>query len=191
MAGKNAPRRIAVLATLLVAAAAVWLVLRLRPTLSAGTAGQGGRAPLAAAYQVPALGWSRSEERVLPTPKALRNLFTYGAPPTPTPDPRPTPTPLPTVPPKPMPTPTPPGIYDASGHFIAPPPPPFTLAYLGWLGPDRLPVAVFRDGGDVLAVPQGGTVKERFIIRSVGPTAVVIGFTGYPLQVTTQVPISR
>ncbi len=190
MAASGTPRKAALLAALLIALAAV-VVLRLRPALSGGGGARGSKAPLVAAYQVPTLGWNRDEDRTLPTPQTSRNLFVYGAPPTPTPDPRPTATPLPTVPPRPMPTPTPPGIYDANGRFIAPPPPAFPMTYLGWLGPDRLPVAVFRDGEDVLAIAQGQTVKERFIIRSVGPTAVVIGFTGYPYEVTTQVPISR
>jgi hypothetical protein len=65
------------------------------------------------------------------------------------------------------------------------------MKYLGWLGPDRLPVAVFRDGDDVLAVPVGETVKQRFVVREVGPTAVTVGFVGYPNDVTSKVPLAR
>jgi hypothetical protein len=65
------------------------------------------------------------------------------------------------------------------------------MSYLGWLGPDRLPVAVFRDGDDVLAVPVGGTMKQKFVVRQVGPTGVTVGFVGYPNDVTSRVPLAR
>ncbi len=180
--------RNAVILAVLLAVLAVVVVVRLRPAIvtgvSTGTAGE----VRVGAYSVPALGWDRSKERVVPTPVAGRNLFTYGAPPTPTPDRRPKPTPPP--PPPPPPTPTPEGIY-RDGKWILPPPPRFTLSYLGWLGPDRLRVAVFRDGDDVLAVPVGETVKQKFIVRGVEPASVVIGFVGYPTDVTSKVALAR
>jgi hypothetical protein len=181
------PKKVAILA-LLLAALVVVVVYRLRPALVQGAAVGGGRAVQVGSYTVPALGWDRNQMREVPTPGAGRNLFTFGAPATPTPDRRPT-VPPPTPPP-PRPTPTRAGIY-VDGKWILPPPPPFTMTYLGWLGPDRLPVAVFRDGDDVLAVPVGDTVKQKFVVREVGPTAVTVGFVGYPNDVTSKVPLAR
>ncbi len=180
-------RKLGVLAVLVLALVIV-VVYRLRPALTQGTVAGGGKAALVGRYTVPSLGWERDKPREVPTTGAGRNLFTFGAPPTPTPDRRPTPTPAP--PPPPPPTPTRAGIY-VNGKWILPPPPQFPLAYLGWLGPDRTRVAVFRDGDDVLAVPVGDTVKQRFIVREVGPTTVTVGFVGYPENITTKVPVAR
>lgn len=167
----------------------VWVVAtRLVPALAPGVESGGGKAVAIGQYAVPDLGWQAGRERVVPTPAAGRNLFTFGAPPTPTPDRRPTAPPPP--PPPPQPTPTPPGIY-VNGKWILPPPPPFTLSYLGWLGPDRLPVAVFRDGDDVLTVPVGESVKQKFIVREVGPAGVTVGYVGYPANVVNKVPLAR
>ena len=187
MAGEAKTKNVAVLAALLVVLAVV-VVFRLRPALVSGTAAESEKAVRVGSYSVPILGWDSSEKRVVPTPRAGRNLFTFGAPPTPTPDRRPTPVPPP--PPPPRPTPTPEGIY-VDGKWILPPPPKFPLAYLGWLGPNRLPVAVFRDGDDVLAVPVGEKVKEKFVLREVDPTGVTIGFVGYPQNVTSKVALAR
>ncbi len=180
-------RNAVVLAVLLVVLAVV-VILRLRPAFVAGVAAASPGTVRVGSYTVPALGWDREKDRAVPTPAAGRNLFAYGAPPTPTPDNRPTPTPPP--PPTPMPTPTPEGIY-RDGKWILPPPPPFPLSYLGWLGPDRLRVAVFRDGNDVLAVPVGETVKQKFIVRNVEPTTVVIGYVGYPADVISKIALAR
>jgi hypothetical protein len=167
------------------------IIYRVRPALVEGVTAGSGRLAQFGSYQVPALGWNKGEARVVPSPGAVRNLFTYGAPPTPTPDLRPTPTPLPTRPPAPpAPTPTPVCFPGANGGCL-PAPPQFPLTYLGWLGPDRLPIAVFRDGEEVLAVPQGESVKQRFIIREVGATAVTIGYTGYAASVTNNVPLAK
>ncbi len=167
----------------------VWVVVtRLMPALGPAAESGGAKAVAIGQYTVPELGWQAARKRVVPTPAAGRNLFTFGAPPTPTPDRRPTVPPPP--PPPPPPTPTPPGIY-VNGKWILPPPPPFTLSYLGWLGPDRLPVAVFRDGDDVLTVPVGESVKQKFIVREVGPTGVTVGFVGYPADVVNKVPLAR
>jgi hypothetical protein len=187
VASNNDPKKVAALAVLL-AVLVVVVVFRLRPALVAGAHGHGGGLEQVGAYKVPSLSWDRAVERDVPTPSTGRNIFTFGAPPTPTPDNRPTATPAPTLPPRP--TPTPPGIY-VNGKWILPPPPEFPMSYLGWLGPDRLRVAVFRQGDDVLAVPVGDTVKERFILRDVGPKTVTIGFVGYPDNVTTQIPLAR
>jgi len=187
MAADVRSRNAAVLAVL-VAVLAVVVIFRLRPALVGGVAAANPGAVRVGSYSVPELGWDRSNERVIPTPVSGRNLFTYGAPPTPTPDGRPKPTPPP--PPPPAPTPTPAGIY-VNGKWILPPPPAFQLSYLGWLGPDRLRVAVFRDGDDVVAVPVGETVKQKFVVRSVEPTGVIIGYVGYPTDVTSKVALAR
>lgn len=182
MAARTEPRRIALLLVLL-AATAVFGIVRWRPTFLGGV-GADGPLPQVRDYTVPSLGWSRAGGRELPTPGAGRNLFTFGPPPTPTPDRRPTPTPLPTRPPGPVvvrPTPTP----------GPPPPPPFTLTYIGWLGPDRLPVAVFRDGEEIVAAARGDTLKQKFIIREVKATGVTVGFVGFADTVKTEVPLAR
>jgi hypothetical protein len=187
VASRTDPKRIAIL-TLLLAVLGVVVVFRLRPALVGEVGRRSGTLAKVGSYKVPTLAWDRTSEREVPTPSGGRNIFTFGAPPTPTPDMRPKPTPPP--PPPPRPTPTPPGIY-VDGKWILPPPPQFPMRYLGWLGPDRLRVAVFREGDDVLAVPVGETVKQRFVLRNVGPNTVTIGFVGYPDNVTAQIPLAR
>jgi hypothetical protein len=166
---------------------AIVAMVRLRPALTAGGASttdvsqvSNYRVPV---VQEPAAGSAGAETN------ARRNLFAFGPPPTPTPDRRPTATPAPTLPPRPMPTPTPPGIMTSRGRM--PEPPHFTATFLGWLGPQRMLVGVFRDGDEIVAVPVGGTIKDKFILREVGPNAAAIGFVGYPEDVTRQVPLAR
>ncbi len=187
MASNADPKRIAFLALLLVVLGVV-VVFRLRPALVGEVTRGSGTLAKVGSYRVPTLAWDRTQEREVPTPTSGRNIFTFGAPPTPTPDRRPKPTPPP--PPPPPPTPTPPGIY-VNGKWILPPPPQFPMSYLGWLGPERLRVAVFREGDDVLAVPVGERVKQRFVLREVGPNTVTIGFVGYPDDVTAKIPLAR
>jgi hypothetical protein len=164
------------------------VIVRVRPAMISDTMGSEGKGAQVGRYKVPTLGWDKDTARVLPMPRAGRSLFAYGPPPTPTPDPRPTPTPKPTRIPEPVgPEPTP----TKAIWWPLPPPPPFKLTYIGWLGPDRLPIAVFRDGDDVLAVPVGGAIKEKFILRVVEPTIVTLGYVGYPESVTSQVAIVR
>jgi hypothetical protein len=189
MPGSNRDaRRIALLVALLgvLAALVIW---RVRPAITGVVRGSTAELPRTGNFAVPALTWAGASERTVPTPGSGRNLFTYGPPPTPTPDTRPTPTPLPTLPPRPMPTPTRAGV-ESGGKWL-PPPPRFTLAYRGWLGPDRLQVAIFSEGDDVLAIPVGDTIHDKFIVRQVGPADVTIGFVGYPDEITTKVPIAR
>lgn len=191
MASRQDPRRIAFLVALLVAAA-LFAAYQQRPgwlsrVIPGSTA---GGLPQVGAFAVPELTWDQDRPREIPQPQAVRNLFTFGPPPTPTPDLRPTPTPAPTLPPRPRPTPTPDGILLPDGTRL-PPPPAFTMSYLGWLGPDRLPVAVFQAGDQIRVLPRGSTVDSKFILKDVGPTAVTIGFVGYPEHITTQVSLAR
>lgn len=181
----DSPKRLAVLVALLLLLLVVSL-WQLRPALVQGVLGREER-PVVGRYQVPELP-AAAETRSEEGRGVRRNLFTFGASPTPTPDPRPTPTPVPI--PTPRPRPTPEGVALPDGQRL-PPPPPFPLPYLGWLGPKVKPVAVFRDGSEVLVAPVGSVVKEKFVVREVGPTTVTIGFLGYPEEVTTQVPLAR
>jgi hypothetical protein len=190
MPAKQDPKRLALLLGLLVVLVGV-VIYQLRPTLMRGVLTGEGKAAKVGSYQVPNLGWNKDDTRHVPSPSSGRSLFTYGPPPTPTPDLRPTPTPRPTLPPPPPPPPPTPVCFPAAGGGCLPAPPRFPLSYLGWLGPNRLPVAVFRDGEKVVAVARGDTVKERFIIREVGPTSVIVGFTGYAESVTSKVPLAR
>lgn len=174
------------LLVILLVALIVLAVVRLRPALMGGGGGGGGDTVTVGSYKVPALGWDRTAERNVPAPDSQRNLFTYGPPPTPTPDLRPTPTPVPTLPPRPRPTPNPEVLAKRT-----PPPPSFTMTYMGWLGPDRLPVAVFREGTDIVIAPQGTTLKGKFIIRAVTATGVTLGYVGYPDDVNSTVKLAR
>jgi hypothetical protein len=96
---------------------------------------------------------------------------------------------VPTLPPRPQPTPTPPGIL-VDGKRL-PPPPNFNLTFVGWLGPDRLPVAVFRDGNSIMVVPRGEIIDGKFIVREVTALAVTIAYVGYPDSVTKTVALAR
>ena len=122
---------------------------------------------------------------------SLRNPFTFGAPPTPTPNltPPPTPVPRPTMPPRPTPTPRP---RRADG---LPPPPPFTRDFTGFFGPQRLPVAVFKEGEEWEVAVPGDVLDDTFIVRDIvlegDQTAVIIGFVGYPEEETTRVPLAQ
>ncbi len=187
----DSPRKV-VLAVLLLVAMALAVVWRLQPGLVQKVLPGTEKRVVFSRFEVPHLPPAPAPQ----PPKTAgtgRNLFTFGVPPTPTPDPRPTPTPMPpppVTPAPPRPTPTPPGVLLPDGRRL-PPPPQFSLPYLGWLGPRDRPVAVFRDGNDVLVVPVGSVVKENFVVREVGPTTVTIGYLGYPDNITTQVPLAR
>ena len=176
MAARTDPRKLALLAALGVVLAVV-VVYRLKPALVEGVVGGPGTGPVkVGAYDVPKLGWSATGTPKPAPEGGARSLFTFGPPPTPTPDLRPTPTPQPTLPPRPT---------------VVPTPPTFSMSYLGWLGPDRLPIGVFRDGGEVVVIARGDTVKNRFILRDVGPSSATIGYVGYPEKVIRKVPLSQ
>lgn len=190
MAVKTDPRKLAYLAGLLLVLVLV-VVYRLKPALVESVVGGSEAGPgKVGSYDVPRLGWSAAERQEKVEGGGKRNLFTYGPPPTPTPDLRPTPTPPPTLPPRPYVPPTPAGV-EVEGGTRLPPPPAFSLTFLGWLGPDRQPIGVFRDGGEIVVFARGDTVKNRFILREVGPNSVTVGYVGYPANVTKKVPLSQ
>lgn len=189
MASSSNPRQVVLLVVLLATLVGA-LVVRVRPSLMRSIGGGSSAEIRVGSYKVPELGWEGSGARALPSPRpGGRNPFAFGPPPTPTPDPRPTPTPVPTLPPRPQPTPTPPGIL-VEGKWL-PPPPHFNLTFVGWLGPDRLPVAVFRDGNSIMVVPRGQTIDGKFILREVTAVAVTIAYVGYPDSVTKTVALAR
>lgn len=180
------PRRTQFLAVLL-GVVAVWAFVHWIRTGEGPLGGSGSEEVEYAMREVPEL-----LPMVIGTPAAdleesARNPFAYGPPPTPTPNltPRPTRPPVPTRPPRPTPTP-----FMVNGVEY-PPPPPFDRKYLGFLGPDRSRVAVFRKGEDLEIAIVGGVLKndrgmETFIVREAWYDSVLIGFVGYPEEVTAR-----
>jgi hypothetical protein len=120
--------------------------------------------------------------------RSRRNPFTFGKPPTPTPNltPRATPAPRATLPPRPQaPTPTP-------RDDGLPPPRPFDRIYIGSFGPERLPVAVFRNGDEIEVAVPGDMLDDYFIVRRVGYESVEIGYKGYYKEEDkTSVPLAE
>jgi hypothetical protein len=145
-------------------------------------------------HEVPTLHLAR----ITPLPEDLsssgRNPFTFGAPPTPTPNLTPPPT-LPPRPATPTPRPTRPRPTPVDEHGGLGPPPEFERRYIGYLGPDHTPVAVFRtqvEDNDVIEVAMLGEVIDgTFIVCDIGLESVEIGFIGYPEEVTTRVPLAE
>lgn len=189
MASRTNPRQVVLLVVLLITLL-VAVVARLRPTLVTGIGSTTAGEVRVGSYTVPELGWEDGGVRALPSPyPGGRNPFAFGPPPAPTPDPHPTPTSVPTMPPRPRPTPTPLGIL-VDGKRL-PPPPNFNWTFVGWLGPDRLPVAVFRDGNSITVVPRGEIIDGKFIVREVTARGVIIAYVGYPDNVTKTVAMTR
>ncbi len=119
-----------------------------------------------------------------------RNPFTFGPPPTPTRNLTPPATRIPPPIRTPRPTPTPRYVLGEDGERL-PPPPPFDREYIGFLGPSRLSVAVFRKNNEIEVVPIGNTIDDTFIVREIGLESVQIGFVGYPEKETTRVPVAQ
>lgn len=136
-------------------------------------------------HDVPTLETPLLARDLVDSSDSPRNPFAFGAPPTPTRDPRPTPTP------PPPPTPRPPPPTRTPGPSPTPLPPPFDRIYIGYLGPSRLPVAAFRRDEQVEVAVPGHIFDNRFILREVGFESVVIGFVGYPEEVTIRVPLEE
>lgn len=173
---------------LLVAALVVvtgWALVQRWGSVSGSSSSLGSSQARFEPHQVPKLETDLLLRSRTPVEGSPRSPFAHGAPPTPTRDPRPTPTPQPT------PTPPPPPPTRTPGPSPTPLPPAFDRVYIGHLGPARLPVAVFRKG-EALEIATPGTILDnRFILRQVGLESVVIGFVGYPEEVTTRVPLAE
>jgi len=116
-----------------------------------------------------------------------RNPFIFGKPPTPTRNL----TPQPTRPPPATRAPTTPRPKPTVCAGCPGPPPQFRHTYLGNFGPERLPVAVFRKEEDIEVGYPGSVIDEKFIVREVGLESVVIGFVGFPEEVSTRVPLAE
>jgi hypothetical protein len=52
-------------------------------------------------------------------------------------------------------------------------------------------VAVFRNGDKVEVAIPGLTIGDKFILRKVDLESVVIGFVGFPEEVSTRVPLAE
>jgi hypothetical protein len=147
--------------------------------------------------------------------RSERNLFTYVEPPPPPPPPPPKPPPPPpdrdkdgvpdfrdNCPDRPNPDQTDldrNGIGDACQMtpVIPPPPPPpqppqFAYKYIGTFGNPANPLATFSNNGEIINVRVGETFGDgKFILRSIGIESAEIGFTGFPPDVRTRIPIGQ
>ncbi len=63
---------------------------------------------------------------------------------------------------------------------IGPRPPAVDIVYLGTLGRDADPVAVFSDGTEIYNALEGDLVKEQFEVRRIGYESVDLVFVGFP-----------
>lgn len=138
-------------------------------------------------HRIPELESARLDRDVEAESASGRNPFAWGVPPTPTPNYEATRTYTP--PPTPVPrTPRPTRTPDPNR---TPPPPRFERAFLGFFGPQRLPVVVFRDGDKVEVAVTGMILDDKFVVRHIGLESVEIGFVGYPEEVSTRVPLAE
>ncbi len=120
-----------------------------------------------------------------PSPEGMqvRDPWSFGSPPAPKPatpeaalvEPPPEPVQQ-VVPEEPKPAPTPPVPRQAD----RPRPPAVDIVYLGTLGRDDDPVAVFSDGSDIYNAFVGDLVKDRFEVQRIGYESVDLGFVGFP-----------
>jgi len=63
---------------------------------------------------------------------------------------------------------------------VGPRPPAVDIVYLGTLGRDEDPVAVFSDGSEIYNAFKGDLVKEQFEVQRIGYESVDLGFVGFP-----------
>jgi hypothetical protein len=63
---------------------------------------------------------------------------------------------------------------------VGPRPPAVDIVYLGTLGRDDDPVAVFSDGSEIYNAFEGDLVKEQFEVQRIGYESVDLGFVGFP-----------
>ncbi len=115
-----------------------------------------------------------------PEGMAARNPWSFGSQPAPeraTPEttvPAPEPQPVqPAVPERPKPKPPAP-------KPVGPRPPAVDIVYLGTLGRDDDPVAVFSDGAEIYNALEGDLVKDQFEVQRIGYESVDLVFVGFP-----------
>ena len=63
---------------------------------------------------------------------------------------------------------------------VGPRPPAVDIVYLGTLGRDDDPVAVFSDGSEIYNALKGDLVKNLFEVQRIGYESVDLGFVGFP-----------
>lgn len=62
----------------------------------------------------------------------------------------------------------------------APLPPAIDVVYLGSFGSGRMRLAVFTDGAEIFNVPEGQTLKKKFVVVKIGVESADLGFVGFP-----------
>jgi len=108
-----------------------------------------------------------------------RNLFRFGE--------RPKPTPPPVAPPPPVTRRTPPPV-------VPPPPtgpqlPQVTVSLIGTFGPDRRPIAVFRNGEELVNATLGDKVSSGFMVARIGFESVDLSYVDFPDQQAVRLEI--
>ncbi len=63
---------------------------------------------------------------------------------------------------------------------VGPRPPAVDIVYLGTLGRDDDPVAVFSDGTEIYNALEGDLVKDQFEVQRIGYESVDLVFVGFP-----------
>ncbi len=115
-----------------------------------------------------------------PEGMAVRNPWSFGSRPAPervvpettVAEPEPQPVQV-VVPEKPKPAPPAP-------KPVGPRPPAVDIVYLGTLGRDDDPVAVFSDGTEIYNALEGDLVKDQFEVQRIGYESVDLVFVGFP-----------
>ena len=97
--------------------------------------------------------------------------------------PEPEPQPVqPVVPERPKPVPPAP-------QPVGPRPPAVDVVYLGTLGRDADPVAVFSDGAKIYNALEGDLVKDQFEVQRIGYESVDLAFVGFPNEPAVRLEI--
>lgn len=73
-----------------------------------------------------------------------------------------------------------PAPQPAAPKPIGPRPPAVDIVYLGTMGRDDDPVAVFSDGSEIYNALTGDLVKDRFQVHRIGYESVDLVFVGFP-----------
>ncbi len=178
-AGSNRPRPLLLVLLAIVAAVAAWRYL---PSFGGGTdvtrtTSADLRSPVIEVLELAA----HTLDEPAPEGEQARDPWSFGSRPAPrrtapeaTP-PEPAPQPVPAVVPKQQTRPKPPPPKP-----VGPRPPAVDVVYLGTLGRDDDPVAVFSDGSEIYNALTGDLVKDQFEVQRIGYESVDLGFVGFP-----------
>lgn len=181
-AGSNRPRPLLLVLLAVVAVIAGWRYL---PSFGGGPAftRTASADPRSATIEVVELA-AHTLEQPPPEGGQARDPWSFGSrpaleratpealPPEPPPEPPPQPV-QPVIPERPKPEPPPP-------KPVGPRPPAVDIVYLGTLGRDDDPVAVFSDGSEIFNALKGDLVKDQFEVQRIGYESVDLGFVGFP-----------